>query len=55
MTVYFEVSKQNDGLSNNENHVQIVIDRFVANNHGNQKYSVSYQNDFNTCLELYRT
>ena len=35
----------------------IAVDRFVANNHGNQEYSESSQNDFNTgCkyLELYQ-
>ena len=62
MTVYFEIIKQNDlrrlvyqennGLSNNvrqQNYIQIAVD---ANNHGNQKYSELYQNDFNTWLKV---
>ena len=39
VTVYFEVIKQNDELSNNvhqQNHIQITVDRFVADNHDNQ-------------------
>ena len=52
MTVYFKFIKQNDN-------VRPHSDIFVANNHGNQKYSESYQNDFNTWLkalgiEIYR-
>ena len=34
------------------NHIQVADDIFVANNHGNQKYSESYQNDFDTWLKV---
>ena len=34
------------------NHIQVAVDIFVANNHGNQKYSESYQNDFDTWLKV---
>ena len=33
------------------NHIQVAVDIFVANNHGNQKYSESYRNDFDTWLK----
>ena len=34
------------------NHIQVAVDIFVANNHGNQKYSESYRNDFDTWLKV---
>ena len=34
------------------NHIQVAVEIFVANNHGNQKYSESYQNDFDTWLKV---
>ena len=29
-----------------------AVERIIANNHGNQKYSEPYQNDFNTWLKV---
>ena len=34
------------------NHIQVAVDIFVANNHGNQKYSESYRNDFVNWLKV---
>ena len=38
-------------FSKPQNHIQITVDIFVANNHGDQNYSKSYQIDSNTSLK----
>ena len=38
--------------SDPQNYILIAVDRFAANNHGNQKYSESYRNDFDTWLKV---